>query len=458
MTLSDHQEQILPSEPLELDLRSGELRKAGVRIRLQHQPLKVLSLLALRSGQVVTRQDLQQQIWGSETFVDFEHGVNFCIRQIRRALCDDANRPRYIETLPRYGYRFIAKVVSSSASVIEFTSGSLLQKENPSSRSPAHGAYLKGRFFWNKRTAAGLNRALQYFTQAIQSEPSWAPGYSGLADSYILLGVYVGPPRTNYLKAKSAALKALAIDATLPEARTSLALLKFLYDWDWLAAEQEFKRAIELDQDHANAHHWYAIYLAARGRLNDAIAEINRAHELEPLSLIIDETVGWILSFAGQFDEAIEQYRGTLEMDPYFAPARGALGLAYEQKSMFNEAISEFRKAAALTGGSTEMLAAVGHCHAVSGERSKAEEIIGELRTLSTRRYVSPYDMALIFVGLGQYDRAFRLLRKASQERCTRVVWSKVEPRLESVRCNPSFQKLLIGLKNEGSTLAASLR
>jgi Flp pilus assembly protein TadD len=141
-------------------------------------------------------------------------------------------------------------------------------------------------------------------------------------------------------------------------------------------------------------------------------------------------------------------------MDPNFAPARGALGLAYEQKSMFSEAISELRKAAALSGGSTEMLAALGHCYAVSGKRAKAEEMVDELKKLSTRRYVSPYDMALIFVGLQQYDHAFRLLRKASQERCTKVVWSKVEPRLETVRCNPFFQKLLMRLKNEGSTLA----
>jgi TolB-like protein/Tfp pilus assembly protein PilF len=210
----------------------------------------------------------------------------------------------------------------------------------------AYTLYLKGRYYWNKRTEPGLTKGIEYFEKAITKDPGYALAYAGLADCYNVISHYGAvPPKASVPKAKIAAIKALEIDDALVEAHTSLAFALYNYDFAWLAAEKEFQRAIALNPNYATAHHWYAIYLATRGRLEEAIAEMQRARELDPLSLIINTEVGWMLYFGRHYNQAIEQYQKTLEMDPSFAVAHWGLGLAYQQKAMPQEAIAEFQKA-----------------------------------------------------------------------------------------------------------------
>ncbi len=215
----------------------------------------------------------------------------------------------------------------------------------------AYQAYLKGRYFWNKRTAEGFKKAIEYFQQAIEKDPAHALAYAGLADSYNLLGTYrVFPPKEAYPRAKAAAMKALETDATLAEPHASLAWVKFRFDWDWLGAETEFRRALALNRRYPTAHYWCAFYLAAMGRLEEASAQIKQAQELDPLSVIINATVGNVFISARHYDQAIEELRKTLELDPNFAYAHDALGEADKEKAMFEEAIAEERNAIVFSG------------------------------------------------------------------------------------------------------------
>jgi serine/threonine-protein kinase len=308
----------------------------------------------------------------------------------------------------------------------------------------AYGAYLKGRFHWNKRTEEEVRKGIEYFQQAIEKDPNYALAYAGLADSYNILGDYsYVPPEEAYPRAKVAAAKALETDDTLAEAHTSLAKAAHLYDWNWLAAERGFQRALALNPSYAPAHHWYAEYLAAMGRVDEAIAEKKRARELDPLSLIINSSEGWVLYFARRYDQAIEQLQKALEMDPNFAVAHLWLGWAYEQKGMYEEAIREFQKAVTLFKGSTYPIASLGHAYAVSGKRGEALKLLNELKELSKRRYVSAYDLALVYAGLGEKDQAFKWLEKAYEERYGWITMLKLEPRFDPLRADPRFQSLL---------------
>ncbi len=257
----------------------------------------------------------------------------------------------------------------------------------------AYQLYLKGRYFWNKRTEGGFNQGIAQFKQAVEKDSNYALAYAGLADSYIGLTFYnFTAPNETMPKAKEAAMKALAIDNSLAEAHTSLAHVLMNYDWNWFEAEKEFKLSIELNPDYATAHQWYAIhYLTAMGRPEEALQEMKRALELEPTSLIMNTFMGATFYFAGRYDEAIEQCRRTIEMDPNFAVAHWHLGLAFEQKSMFEQAVAEFQKVVILSGGSPLMKAALGFAYAKSGVRNKANKILNELRKLSAQRYASLY-------------------------------------------------------------------
>ena len=312
--------------------------------------------------------------------------------------------------------------------------------ENPA----AYQDYLTGRFYWNKRTKEGVAKSLEYFNKAIEKDPRYALAYAGLADSYALMGRYsYVSPMEAYPKGVQAAEKALEIDKTLGEAHTSLAFIKRYYNFDWTAAEREYKLAIEFSPNYATAHHWYALYLSVLERHDEALAEIKRAVELDPLSLIINTNVAWVHYFARDYDRAIEIFKKTLEMDPNYALAHMRLGLAYLEKKSFGEVIAELEKAVDFSLGNTEILAALGHALAVSGNKAGAEKILATLNELSRNSYVSAFDKATIYLGLGNDDNALKYLEKAYEERAGYISIIKVDPRFERLRANPRFIALL---------------
>jgi DNA-binding winged helix-turn-helix (wHTH) protein/TolB-like protein/Tfp pilus assembly protein PilF len=311
----------------------------------------------------------------------------------------------------------------------------------------AFSLYLKGRNAWNKRTEDGLLQGIEYFRKAIEVDQSYAPAYAGLADCYNMLVVYgLSQPKESFPKAKEAATKALSIDGTLAEARTSLAFIKHRWDWSREEAEREFQLAIKYKPGYAPAHQWYSSYLVAMGRFDEAIDQARRAQELEPLSFIGNSHLGWILYLAGKNDEAIAHCRRLLDVDPNFFPAHRYMGLAYEQKGMLKEAIDEFEQGVKLSG-SPLMLSLLGHAYAASGKKKDAYRILADLDQ-QKQRYVSPYTIATIYAGLGDKDQAFRLLEKAFEERDIWLMNLKVDPVLTSLRSDQRFKDLLqrIGL------------
>jgi TolB-like protein/DNA-binding winged helix-turn-helix (wHTH) protein/Tfp pilus assembly protein PilF len=313
----------------------------------------------------------------------------------------------------------------------------------------AYEDYLRGRYYWNKRTAEGFKRGIDYFQQAIDHEPSYALAYVGLADCYNMLNNYdVLAPKESAPKAKAAAMRAMEIDDTLAEAHASLAFTLMHYDWDWPGAEREFQRAIELNPNYAAAHHWYGLYLTAMERFDEAMVEMKHAQELDPLSLIINTNVGWVFYFRRQYDQAIEQFRKTLEMDPNFTSAHVKLGWAYEQKGMYEETIAEFQMV--LTRIGDDVLTELGHAYAVAGQRDEATKIIAELRERAKQQYVSPYLVATIYAGLGDKVQAFDWLQKSYENRCGWLAWLKVDPKLDNLRSDPRFADLLqrVGLQD----------
>jgi TolB-like protein/DNA-binding winged helix-turn-helix (wHTH) protein/Flp pilus assembly protein TadD len=308
----------------------------------------------------------------------------------------------------------------------------------------AYQLYLKGRFYWNKRTAEALKKSVEYFNQAIDKDPRFALAYAGLADCYVVPANRL-PPREAMPKAKAAAIRALELDETLAEAHASLGRVLAAYDWDWTSAEKEYKRAIELNPRYAVAHQWYGGYLAVMGRSDEAIAERKRAVELEPLSPIINFELGLAFYYARDYDLAIEQFQKTLELDQNFPATHNFLPAAYEQKGMYSEAIAEFKKAIPLTGKSEWTLskAGLGHVYAVTGKKSEARTVLDELKQASEQEYVPANSIALIYAGLGEKDQAFAWLDKAYEQRAFQLQWIKLDPRWDSLRSDPRFQDLM---------------
>jgi len=313
----------------------------------------------------------------------------------------------------------------------------------------AYRLYLKGRNAWNKRTPEGLQQGIDYFQQAINTDPNYAAAYAGLADCYNMQVIYgVHQPKDGFPKAKEAAVKALEMDETLAEAHTSLAFVKFRWDRDRLEAEREFQLAIKYKPTYAPAHQWYSSYLVALERFDEAIAEAKRTSELEPLSFTASSHLGWILYLSGRTDEAIAQCTKILSLDPNSFPAHRYLGLAYEQKGMYPQAIDEFQKGVKISG-SPLILALLGHAYAVSGKTTEARAVLSDLHDLSeapdveARRYVSPYTVAAIYAGLGEKDQAFKWLERAFEERDVWLMNLKVDPVFAKLRSDRRFQDLL---------------
>ena len=618
----------------EVDLRAGELRKRGLKVRLQQQPFQVLAMLLEHAGEVVGREDLQKRLWPADTFVDFGHGLNKAVNKIREALGDSSESPRFIETVGRRGYRFVADVrvaypapvrtpglapqpepapdlpnredpagslppvsrrvtprvwpISASVLVVVLASLALWQRSsgtsspvirslavlpleslsndasqdyfadgmtdelisdlgqisalrvisrtsvmtykhtrkslpqiarelnvdavvegtvlrsgddvritaqlidgsadrhlwsqsyqgqlrdtlalqnnvaraiadqirisvNPQEQSAlrnirvvnpvAYESYLKGRFFWNKRTADGLKVALAYFNEAIDEDPKYAQAYSGLADTYALLGDWqyaVMTPKEALPQAKAAAMKALELDSALGEAHTSLAFCLDGFDWNFDAAGNEFRRAIELNPGYATAHHWYAWHLALLRRYDEAIVEMKKAMNVDPLSIIINADLAELLSLAHATDESIQQSRKTIEMDPAFGLAHNHLGQAYLQKHMNSEAVAELQEAVKLSNGSPTCIANLARANAASDKKSEAVKLLGDLKKRSTPGQSFASEIAVIYASLGDTDQAMSWLEKGHEERFNPGVL--IRPGFDPLRADPRFEDLV---------------
>jgi len=632
----------------EVDLPAGQLRKHGMRLKLSEQPFQILALLLASPGEVVPRELLRERLWPSDTFVDFDHGLNNAVMRLREALGDSSDRPRFVETLPRRGYRFIApvefaseisvsagelvptpptsgmppspamaagnisgptqqfatsrrsgffalpriailfaavlagsalisaiavryvhgvdaskgranrssslvvlpmenlsgdkeqdyfadgmtddlianlakirslRVISRStamayksthkpllqianelnvdavvegtvmragnrvritaelvqvstdqhlwADTYESPIGDVLALQNrvssaiadqirinltkedrerlakqPAVSPEAYEDYLKGRYYWNKRSGEGFNRAIGYFEEATRKDPQYALAYAGLADCYGIIGatIYGSVPAADAApKAKAAAVRALEIDPSLAEAETSLATAKFNYDWDWSGAAEGFKRAIQMDPGYATAYQRYSLYSISLGRFSDSFEQIKKARELDPLSISINASFGWRLYLAREYDRAIAQLHETLEMDPNYEWAHLILGQAYEEKGEFAPAIEELKKAVELAHGSPLMTSALAHAYARSGNSAEALALMAQLQARSKKEYVSPFYIATVYLGLGKNEQALTWLEKAYEDRSNGLVFLNVEPELDPVRSNPRF-------------------
>jgi TolB-like protein/DNA-binding winged helix-turn-helix (wHTH) protein/tetratricopeptide (TPR) repeat protein len=601
----------------QLDLTARELHKAGVKVKLQDQPFRVLALLVDRAGQVVTREEFRQKVWPTDVYVGFDQGLNNAIRKVRDALGDSADSPRFIETVDRHGYRFVAPVSAvpgrpseprfhfglrtlRNAALIGLTTVSLiaaltywewhgsgmharppyekailavlpfdnlsrdpdqeffsdglteemiaqLGKLNPerltviargsvakykgsslavnqigkelhadylvqgsvrrasdrvritvqliqvrdqtdlwaesydrklkdvlalqdsvartianqihitlapgqqtrlASRAnldpEAYEAYLKGRYYWNKRTADGLQKAQIYFEQAINQDPAYGAAYSGLADCNSGLAWHgFKSPAEALPKANAAALKAIEIDPQSAEAHASLGLV-LNHTWDWAGAEAEFKHALQLDPHYANAHHWYGDNLSATGRHDEALLEAKRALELDPLNLMIGTWVGLRYYLARKYDLAIEQGRNTVELDPHFAAAHLLLGESYVQMGLHEQGLAELRTAASLSGNSALYLAQVAVAHASAGRKTEALRIVAQLQMIAVTQYVSPYGLAQIYAALNDKEQTFKWLQVAYDDRAVWMSYLAVDPVFDDFRSDQRFQDLLL--------------
>jgi len=608
----------------ELDLESAELRKHGIKIKLQQKPFQILALLLERPGEVVTREELQQRLWPSDVFVDFESGLNNAVKKLRAALGDSAETPRFVETVARHGYRFLVTpqsgngtptasptlpcpietadrgsriwmaaalvalmvliaaiwIVRRSAvhpssiasrvrkiavlplenlshdeqqeyfadgmtdaiidqlarvqgltvisrtstmqykkarkplpqiarelgvdTVVEGTvlragdrvrvsaqlidaatdrhllsrtferdledvlqlqqdvaravaqqiTSSLTAKDASRLSHPvpvdraAYQAFMLGRFYWFKRTPDAHWKSIEYFQQALAREPNYALAYMGLADSYFSLqNSEVVPPLQFKAQERSAILRALALDDSLAEAHTSLAHAQEMEDWDFAAAEKEYRRAVELNPNYALAHQWLGNDLAIRGRSVEALEESRKAMALDPLSALYRASYAHRIAYARRFDEAADACHRALELDANHPTANMYLGQIEEYRGRFPDAIIRFRKAYEATATPLH-LANLGHAYARNGNRSEALEVLAQLRTLSKTRYVSPYAFALVYIGLAETEKAFEWLQRALSERSPTLTTLKVDPVFDELRADPRLVSLVrqIGL------------
>ena len=339
----------------------------------------------------------------------------------------------------------IAKTIAETLRAKLTGSEEQMMSMKPTENTQAYELYLKGRFFWNKRTGADLRKAIEYFNQAIAKDPNYALAYAGLADSYLLLSAFgAASPSDSLPQAKAAAKRALEIDDTSAEAHTSLGQILLFYDFDFAGSTREFKRAITLNPNYATAHHWYGSGPpTCLGEFDRGIAELKRAQQLDPLSLIINADLGGAFVAARHYDEAITQLRKTIEMDPRFYFAHWNLGEALELKGQLPEAIAEYKKAAELDEDPF-VLALVGQADAKLGQRDEAIKILSQLERLATKRYVANYSFAIMHMALGEKAKAIDWLERAYRDRSgPEIVGIKVDPMLDPLHGDPRFEALV---------------
>ena len=432
----------------EVDLENRELRKHGLRISLQRKPFLILECLVQRPGQLVTRNDLAHLLWPG-LHVSFDRSLNTAVNALRRALGDNSRNARFIETRTGLGYRFLVSVEEVGAEAPQQKPGIQLVHSNAAEIQPPEDC-LKGRFFCHKLTEEDVHKGVAHFHAALARDPNCAFAYAGLADAYCwfaLLGT--SPSGEIYARARDMALSALRARQDLGDAHAALATVKRLFEWDWAGAEAEYLTALVLSSNSAMAHQQYGAFLAARGRAEEALRELRRSEEIDPLSPVVHVGVAWGLYVARDFQGASEQSWKLLAMEPKFGPAQYTLGLAYAQMGLAEEAIVELRNARTCGGDQPAVLAALAHTYASAGDSDAARAVLGELEALSHRRHVSPYWLALVWAGLGDRARALESLDGAYAERDVWLTWLGVDPRFETLRAEARFEELLrmIGLR-----------
>jgi eukaryotic-like serine/threonine-protein kinase len=336
----------------------------------------------------------------------------------------------------------VAKSIANEIKV-KLTPGELTRLTSSRAVNPeAYEAYLKGRYFWSKRTQEGEQKGLEYFQRAVSLDPGYAPAYSGVADSYIVLGAHGHLPVNDaFPKARTAAIKALELDEGLAEAHVSLATVKTFYDWDWPSSEREFKRALELNPNYATAHHWYSHYLVNVGRLDEAVAEIKRARELDPFGITVNIWLATTLYYSHRYDQAIEQSRKILELYPEWSEVHGSIGDCYAQKGMLAEAVAEWQKELTASG-QNQLATTLEQAYAVGGYTGYLRKQLDQLKASSQTKPVSPLEFAYTYASLGEKDHAMEWLEKAYEERDP-WLYVKAEPKLDSLRSDPRFKDLL---------------
>jgi len=462
----------------ELDEEKAQLSRDGRPVKLAPQPFRLLLLLASRPGELVTRDEIRQQIWGGDTFVDFEQGVNFCVKQVRAVLRDDAERPLYVETLPRRGYRFIAPVqhtaergngsptlhrppspiglrrtlprwaVIVSALLLIATAalaaGSLWKSRvlvtKPTCR--ANEDLELGRFFLEKTRKADTSTAIQHFEAAAKEDPNCAPAYAGLADAYNqLAGVFIaGEPPTNVrLLAIRAATRAIQLDPNLAQAYTALGYTA-MHEFDWQQAERVLRRAIDLDPGYTRAHLVYANYLAAQRRFTEAVAEGRKALNLAPASLRVRQVFGWMLYFDRQYDAAIRELQTIVGMDQTFAIAQFHLGEALLVAGRFEQAISTLRSVVDLTERAPAPLGLLAMAYAGNDEGEEARRILADLEKRSTTETVPPGALLLAYIAVDDKPRAIDMLERGYAERDNYEIWIDADPLMDPLRNEPRYQ------------------
>lgn len=644
MPTSSNSREVASFADFRLDLWSGELRRDGVLVKLQPQPAKVLVLLASRAGKIITRAELAEEVWGSETFVDFEHGLNYAIRQIRTALEDDAEQPRFLETIPKRGYRFIAPVTriaedasgatadsvaepavervespqasrgetpkskSSSRTGVLVVAGVILlglvmagvlawekahvsapttnrlvlavlpfddlsptpepyleeglteemiaqlTRINPgrlkviartsamqyahtkknareigqelgadyilensirhengkvrvttqlvrtadqthlwaetyekdmaqllflerevaeeiaqqihvqllpvSASSPAetqsinadaHELYLQARSSFNLRSREGLAKSIQLYTEAVAKDPSYAAAYAGLADAYNLQAFYGFDPTMNSVsQAKIAATRALEIDESMAAAHAALAYTDFMWREDWPAAEREFRRALELDDNYVPGHQWWALYLAAQGRMDEAVKTMQFSQLIDPLSPSVHAGLGYMYYLARDYEQAVRQAQVALQLNPNFMVAHAVLGWSYVEEKKFPEAIRELETASQLSGGVPVYRSALGRAYALSGNLPAARKILAELEARKTQPLGVGSALAEVYLATGDEEHALHWLEQTAPGDI-QFNWVKVDPAYDPLRGNPRFAALVarVGAKQE---------
>ncbi len=549
----------------ELDLRAGELRRCGVKLKLQDKPLALLAILLERPGEVVTREELREKLWPADTFVDFDHSLSIAVHKLRTILGDNADNPRFIETLARRGYRFVAPVhtrtltgeaprrmiavlafvnlggdpqqeyfvdglteemitqlgrlnprrlgVIARASAmayrqttksvaeigyelgVEYILEGSVRRANDRVRitaqlvrvedqthlwaetydrkledvfaiqtdvaeriarslavellpeaqaliarsvarsSEAYELYLHGRHYSSRRGEEHFARALEYYSRAIEKDPCYALAYSGIADAYSLIGYYGGlPPKQAYGNAKKNAILALEIDDELAEPHTSLAFPTLMYDWDWPAAENEHRRAIELNPNCALAWDWYGLSLMQVGRFNESLAALKQAHELDPVSVVVLSHQGWLHYYCRQYDRAITVLRHALELDPSFALASWFLAQSYLHAGEVHNAVEELEKSIRLSGAHPAVLALQSVAYGALGRREDSVAALDQIRSLSTQRRVEPYFMAYAIAPLADNDATFSWLERAYDDRSGWLIFLPIDPGFDVLR------------------------
>lgn len=468
--------------PFLLDLATGELQRSGIAVKLQPQPSKLLVLLVQRAGEFVTRDEIRQHVWNPDTFVDFDQSVNFCVRQIRSVLHDNADTPCYLETLPRRGYRFVAPVQAlsdrpASPQNVKTQAGS----ESVPSRRPhravaiavaavitlaaALGGAVKvsqvtsprvfdpkaneevqvGRFFLDKLTNDDTLTAIEHFETAARVNSLYAPAYAGLAEAYNRLAtVFVAgkPPSSVRLLARRAATRAIQLDPVLAEAHAALGYTS-LHELDWAQAETSLRHAIELNPAYAPAHVSMADYLVAQHRFSDAIAEARRAVELEPTSLVARHSLAWMLYFDRQYDAAIRELQMILQMDRTYAMAQWRLGQVLLVAGRGDEAIRTLQAAAETTRDAPAVLGLLAMAYGERQRQVEARDLVDALERRSTTQTVPPGALTLAYLGIRDKSAAIDALEHGYADRDNYTIYLDVDPLVDSLRDEPRFQVLV---------------